>query len=64
MVGPEYWLVCEFGRSWRGLRIGETFLVFGGENFGARASGDETGEFDAELRLLAEADMLWCAVVS
>ena len=64
MVGPEYWLVCEFDRSWRGLRAGETFLDFGGENCGARASGEETGESDVELRLLAEADMLRCAVVS
>jgi hypothetical protein len=31
---------------------------------GARASGEEMGESDVELRLLAEADMLRCAVVS
>jgi hypothetical protein len=38
--------------------MGETFLVVGGENFGACVSGDETVGSEAELRRLAEADML------
>jgi hypothetical protein len=38
--------------------VGETVLVEGGENFGARASGEETGESEAGERL-AGADMLW-----
>jgi hypothetical protein len=42
--------------------VGETVLVEGGENFGARARGDETGESEAGERL-AEADMLrWVMV--
>lgn len=63
MVGPAYWLDCEFERSCRGLRTGETVLEEGGENLGARASGDETGESEAEERRRAEADMLQRAVV-
>lgn len=47
MVGPANWLVCEFDLSWRARLAGETFLVDGGENLGAPASGDKTGASEA-----------------
>ena len=50
---------CELERSWRGRWIGETEVVDGGENLGARASGDVTGVSDVvELGVFAEGDML------
>ena len=63
MVGPAYWFDCELERSCRGFRAGETVLVEGGENLGARASGDETGDPEDEERRWAEADMLQREVV-
>ena len=40
MVGPEYWFVCEFERSWSGFRTGEVLFDgdFGGENLGPCAN--------------------------
>lgn len=56
IVGPVYWLVCEFERSWSGFRIGDAFrdAEVGGENVGACSSGDD---IDVCLE-----DVRWCVV--